>query len=66
MKAVENDFAKQTHCRLTVAEGKKTESKAHERSLGLIFYISSQEENKREEEAWRWTEPGRTIHVIEA
>ena len=51
MKAVENDFAKQTHCRLTVAEGKKKESKAHGRSLGLIFYISSQEENKREEEA---------------
>lgn len=48
MKAVENDFAKQTHCRLTVAEGKK-ESKAHEMSLGLNFYISSQEENKRAE-----------------
>lgn len=25
MKAVENDFAKQTHCRLTVAEEKKVE-----------------------------------------
>lgn len=25
MKAVENDFAKQTHCRLTVAEGKRKE-----------------------------------------
>lgn len=38
MKAVENDFAKQTHCRLTVAEEKK-KSKAHVMSSGLILYI---------------------------
>lgn len=50
MKAVENDFAKQTHCRLTVAEIKKNKSQAHIINLGLISYISSQEENKRVEE----------------
>lgn len=26
MKAIENDFAKQTHCRLTVAEIKKSKA----------------------------------------
>lgn len=39
MKAVENDFAKQTCCRLTVAEGEK-KLKAHVMSSGLILYVT--------------------------
>ena len=43
MKAVENDFAKQTHGRLSVAEAKKKKKnpKAHVMSSRLILCITT-------------------------
>lgn len=40
MKAVENDFAKQTHCRLTVAEIKKKQvAGTHNKFRSHFLYI---------------------------
>lgn len=39
MKAVENDFAKQTHCRLTVAEIKKQVPGTHNKFRSHFLYI---------------------------
>ena len=54
MKAVENDFAKQTHGRLSVAEAKKKKKKKkiqrHTWWVQVSFYVSPQEEDNRAEE----------------
>ena len=59
MKAVENDFAKQTHGRLSVAEAKKKKSpKVHVMSSGLILCLTQEEQQSGGNARCR-TEPGR-------
>ena len=52
MKAVENDFAKQTHGRLSVAEAKKKKRKVQRYTwwVQVSFCVSPREENSRAEE----------------
>lgn len=47
MKAVENDFAKQTHCRLTVAEGKKKVQGTWEEFRSHFLHIITGGKQKR-------------------
>ena len=60
MKAVENDFAKQTHGRLSVAQAKKKKSpKVHVMSSGLILCLTPGGEQQSGGNARCRTELGR-------
>lgn len=72
MKAVENDFAKQTHCRLTVAEIKKNQQQknqvqgARNKFRSHFLYIITGGKQKSGGNLRHQIEPGRTTHEMEA
>ena len=67
MKAVENDFAKQTHGRLSVAQAKKKKKspKVHVMSSGLILCLTPGGEQQSGGNARCRTEPGRAALWLE-